>query len=78
MKKPLIQLIDEATLEICQDPTLFKIYSALVYNLDYMLACNNVERAEKNIQKLSLNWTGKTEEKYNSLKLLRMKSFGTI
>ena len=78
MKKHLLQYISDAISEICQDSDMFKLYSALVYNQDYLAAFNNENRASLNIQELSLHWTGENEEKYNSLKLLRMKAFGTI
>lgn len=74
----LLQLIEKTIAEICLEPKLCAIYSKLVYNSDYLEMIGNTRRIKQNLQELSKNWTGADEEKFPSLKLLRMKSFGTI
>lgn len=74
----LLQLIEKTIAEICLDPNFSAIYSKLVYNSDYLEMIGNTRRTKQNLQQLSLNWTGDDEERFPSLKLLRMKAFGTI
>ena len=76
MKDSLIRLLGLTILEIKKsdyDDRVARVLNRLVYQHDKHFMINT--DLENIIQQESRFWTGEDEEKYNSLKLLRMKSF---
>ena len=86
--KTLFQYLDDARRDLGNDldsltKHQFKILNTLTFVHDLYMAINepmiNVEpELKKAIQDESLFWSSEDEMRFNSLKLLRMKSFGTI
>jgi hypothetical protein len=58
--------------------TLFKVYSELTWAHDMYMISQDDEFLKDFLQNLSMHWTGQNELDFRELKLLRMKSFGTI
>ena len=81
-KKSLFQLLCETRKQIIESnpvsPNIFKIYSKLTWLHDMFMIVPDEQGLKDQLQNLSLSWTERDEENFNCLKLLRMKSFGTI
>lgn len=80
--KSLIQLISETirSMEIRRSvsPNLFKIYNELKWMKNMFSISPDQKSIEQHTRHISLYWSGRDEEEFPCLKLLRMKSFGTI